>query len=48
MQISDFDRDWVRDIAGRTVTDHEVVEFLVEFNNWLDSQEISPEIYCGF
>lgn len=45
MQINDFDREWVRDMAGRDVGDHEVIEFIVEFNNWLDSHEISPGIF---
>lgn len=46
-EITDFDREWVRDMAGRDVLDQEVVEFLRDFNNWLDSQEISPEIFSG-
>ena len=47
MEISDMNREWVASMAGREVTDQEVQEFLVEWNNWLDSNEISPEIYSG-
>lgn len=47
MEISDMNREWVASMAGREVTDQEVQEFLVEWNNWLDSNEISPEIYAG-
>lgn len=46
-EITDFDREWVREMAGRDVLDQEVVEFLRDFNNWLDSQEISPAIFSG-
>ena len=47
MLITEMDREWVASLAGREVSDAEVVEFLADFNNWLDSNEISPEIYSG-
>ena len=47
MLITEMDREWVASLAGREVSDAEVVEFLVEYNDWLDSNEISPEIYAG-
>ena len=47
MLITEMDREWVTSLAGREVSDEEVVEFLVEYNDWLDSNEISPEIYAG-
>lgn len=47
MLITEMDREWVASLAGREVSDEEVVEFLVEYNDWLDSNEISPEIYAG-
>jgi len=47
MEISDMNREWVASMAGREVTDQEVQEFLVEWNNWLDSLDDSSEIYGG-
>jgi len=50
-EITDFDREWVSEIAGRDVSDEEVAEFLKDYNEWIDEQEasheISPDIYGG-
>ena len=34
--MTSMDREWVESLAGRPVTDQEVVEFLSDFNDWLD------------
>jgi len=48
-EITDFDREWVESIAGCRVSDEEIIEFLRDYNSWIDSVEesleISPEIY---
>ena len=51
MEIGMSVRDWVEEIAGYKVSDEEVVQFLKDYNDWIDaheqSLEISPEIYSG-
>lgn len=51
MEIGTSVREWVEEVAGYKVSDAEIVEFLKDYNDWLDSTEesleISPEIYAG-
>lgn len=46
-EITDFDREWVSEIAGYKVSDQEVREFMAELEAYEESLEISPEIYTG-
>lgn len=46
-EITDFDREWVSEIAGYKVSDQEVREFLDDLEQYEESLEISPEIYTG-
>lgn len=46
-EITDFDREWVSEIAGYKVSDQEVREFLDDLERYEESLEISPEIFTG-
>ena len=46
-KITDFDREWVSEIAGYKVSDQEVREFMADMEAYEESLEISPEIYTG-
>lgn len=46
-EITDFDREWVSEIAGYKVSDQEVREFLDDLEQYEESLEISPEIFTG-
>jgi len=45
MNITDFNREWVESIAGREVTDEEILEFLRELNEYEESLNTPPELY---
>lgn len=51
MEIGTATREWVEGIAGQSLTNEEINQFLKDYNDWLDLQEealeISPEIYAG-
>ena len=34
--MTDMDREWVESMAGHPVTDAEAIQFLADFNDWLD------------
>lgn len=46
-EITDFDREWVSEIAGYKVSDQEVREFLKDLEDYEESLEISPELFGG-
>ena len=46
-EITDFDREWVSEIAGYKVSDQEVREFMADMEEYEESLENSPEIYTG-
>ena len=46
-EITDFDREWVSEIAGYKVSDDEVREFMADLDRYEESLEISPEIFTG-
>jgi hypothetical protein len=49
--ITDMDRAWAEMMAGRPVTEAEVIEIKAEYEDWVDSYEQaideSPEFYTG-
>lgn len=34
--MTDMDREWVESMTGHPVTDDEAIQFLADFNDWLD------------
>jgi hypothetical protein len=38
-----MDREWVNAMAGYEVSDDEALQFLADFNDWLDRYEFSLE-----
>lgn len=45
MEITDFDREWVESIAGRKVSDQEIIQFKQDLNDYLSQIDDDPEIY---
>lgn len=49
--ITDMDRAWAELIAGRPVTDEEVMEIKADYEDWVESYETAieenPELYAG-
>jgi hypothetical protein len=45
MNVTGFDREWVESIAGRAVTDEEILEFLRELTEYEESLNTPPELY---
>jgi len=50
MEIGTATREWVEGLAGKALTNEEINQFLMDYNDWLeiqeDMQEISAEIYA--
>lgn len=46
-EITDFEREWVSEIAGYKVSDEEVREFMMDLERYEESLEISPELFTG-
>jgi hypothetical protein len=49
--ITDMDRAWAELIAGRPVTEAEVIEIKADYEDWVqsyeDSMDENPEFYTG-
>lgn len=39
--MTDMDREWVESMAGHEVSEEEAIQFLSDFNNWLDRYEFN-------
>ena len=39
--MTQMDREWVESMAGHEVTDEEALQFLADFNDWLDRYEFN-------